>query len=375
VTFVDGTPIIDCDVHHTWGTDEELLAYMSREWREFVRESGGGVRPNATTFPHIGGTNKRIESVGPNGEPPGSDYAVLREQLLDAYDVEAALLTYDIGHEPSHPNPFLSVELARAANDWTIDRWLDGSDDRLYGTIMSATQFPEEVAREIRRVGPHPRMAAVLLTVNGLGLPFGHPVYHPIYEAAVEVGLPISIHLGGETHRSTHYAASGFPNYRLELFTLGGAPLQHYVTSLITFGVFEKFPQLKVSIVESGLAWIPWLLWRLDSVYPTLRRESPFVRRLPSEYVREHLTFTTQPIELSPKRSGLMDLLRTVDGMEDMLLFASDYPHWDADDPTHVVKLLPPEWREKVLHENARRLFGFSPKAPETLVAGAPSGS
>jgi predicted TIM-barrel fold metal-dependent hydrolase len=364
---VSGAGIIDCDVHHTWGSEDEIRAYMSPHWREFLEASGASARPGSTNFPHLGGTNKRLESFGPDGEPAGSHYETLREQLLDAFDIEAAVLTYDIGHEASHPNPFLSAEVARAGNDWTIDRWLTNGDDRLHGTVLIGTQLPEEAAKEIRRIGPHPRVAAVQLCANGLGLPFGHPVYHPIYAAAVDVGLPVLIHLGGETHRSTQYAAGGFPNYRLELFSLGGAPLQHYVSSLITYGVFERFPELRIMVVEAGVAWVPWLLWRLDSAFEDLRRESPWVRRLPSEYVREHMAFTTQPLELSPRRDQLIELLSTVDGMDEMLCFASDYPHWDADDPTYVTRQLPSEWKQKVLHSNAQRMLRLPPRAPRPL--------
>jgi uncharacterized protein len=353
-------PIIDCDVHHTWGSNDEILAYMSGGWQTYLRDSGIAVSPVSMNFPHTHGNNKRLDSFGPDGSPPGSDYETLKTQHLDRFDVEAAFLTYDIGHEPSHPNPFLSVEVARASNDWTIDRWLDdGHDDRLYGTIMTPTQLPEEAAKEVRRVGPHAHMAEVLLCANGLGVPFGHPVYHPIYEAAAELGLPVAIHLGGETHRSTHAAGGGLPNSRLEFHTLGSQPLVHYLVSFITYGVFEKFRDLKIVIVEGGVTWLPWIMWRLDSVYDELRRESSWVRRPPSEYLRERVSLTTQPLEMSTKRGELIELLEAVGGVENMLLFASDYPHWDADDPTYLMKRLPDAWHEKVLHENARKLYGL----------------
>jgi len=115
----------------------------------------------------------------------------------------------------------------------------------------------------------------VLLCSDGLGLPFGHPAYDPIYAAAIEVGLPISIHVGNEVHRISHYTAGGVPSMRLEVHSLMLQPLQHYVTSMLVYGLFERFPELRVGIIEGGVSWVPWLLMRLDAVAPELARETP----------------------------------------------------------------------------------------------------
>jgi hypothetical protein len=329
---------------------------MPRAWRRFIEESGGGLRPTGAMFPHIGGTNKRVDTFGPNGEPPGSDYDRLRDQHLDPHGVEAAILTFDLGDEPGHPNPALGVAIAKAANDWTIERWLDRGDARLYGSIMCATQSPDEVAKEIRRVGGHPRMVEVLIGFHGLGLPLGHPAYHQIFEAAAELGLPVAIHVGGDK-RAVNSVACGAPGTRLELHALSNQPVQHDLLSMITHGVFEKYPGLRVISVEAGVAWIPWFLWRIDSVYDMLRQESPWVRRPPSEYVREHVSFTTQPLEVGLPDQALIELLGSIEGIEDLLLFSSDYPHWDADDPRAAARAFPPEWRAKVMYENARTAY------------------
>jgi predicted TIM-barrel fold metal-dependent hydrolase len=136
--------------------------------------------------------------------------------------------------------------------------------------------------------------------------------------------------------------------------------MMHHLTSLIVHGVFEKYPTLKVLAMECGLSWIPWLIWNLDDNYRVLKRESPHLRRLPSEYFREHVLFSTQPLELSPEREQLIQVLDAFGGMEDMLCFSTDYPHWDADDPRYVGGRLPRAWRSKVFYENARKLFRWS---------------
>src|SRR4029077_645445 len=99
----------------------------------------------------------------------GSDYPLMRRQHLDPAGVEAALLCHGTGMlVPTLGVPRLTVEFARAINDWTIDRWVP-ADTRLHATILVPTQVPELAAEEIRRVGRRDRMAAVLLGANGLG--------------------------------------------------------------------------------------------------------------------------------------------------------------------------------------------------------------
>ena len=113
----------------------------------------------------------------------------MNEQLLDPFRIERAVLQYGAsGFIGALSNPYFATEIARAANDWSIDHWLSRDDSRLYGAVLVATQQPDEAAAEVRRVGAHPRMAEVLLASSGLGKPFGHPAYHAIYEAAVEMG-------------------------------------------------------------------------------------------------------------------------------------------------------------------------------------------
>jgi predicted TIM-barrel fold metal-dependent hydrolase len=287
----------------------------------------------------------------------------MKQQLLDPFNVERAVLGFDVGLNVGVPNIYLATELARAANDWSLDAWLSGTDDRLYGAMMIPTQVPEEAAKEIRRAGRHDRFAAVLISFNGLGRPLGHPVYHPIYEAAEEMGLPVAVHNGVDGHVAAGpMFAGGLPNSRLEYHTLLPQSLVTHVVSLLTHGVFEKYPRLKVLAMEFGVAWLPWLLWGLDRHHELLRRESPFVKRPPSEYFREHIRLSTQPLELSPEPRQLMQLLESVGGVDDLLLFASDYPHWDTDDPRYIARSLPRGWWPKISRANALDFYRW-PKA------------
>ena len=124
------------------------------------------------------------------------------------------------------------------------------------------------------------------------------------------------------------------------------------------FRCFERLPGLKVVMVEGGFAWAPPLAWRLDKNWHRMRREVPEVRRPPSEYMREHVWYTTQPIEEPETPRDLLDVIRWIGA--DRLLFSSDYPHWDFDDPRYAFKAKPsPEDVAAIFSGNARRLYGL----------------
>jgi predicted TIM-barrel fold metal-dependent hydrolase len=368
-------PIIDVDIHHRCRSDSEIVEYLPARWRDYVhanpRESFPLTPPSTGVF-GLGRSSgaRRLDTFGDDGNFPGSDYTMLRTQVLDRFNYVRGILTHDVG-ATNHANPYFSIALTQALNDWNIDRWL-GLDDRLYSVVLVPTAVPEEAAKEIRRVGSHPRMVSVLLAGNAFGRPFGDPVYHPIYEAAAEVGLSIAIHPSGTDGPTGETQMVGGPSTSyMEQVTDYPQPGMHYVSSFIVHGVFEKYPSLHVIIKEFGVAWLPYVMTRLDQNYKLLKLESPFVKILPSEYIRRHMRFSTQPIEASPKRGGTAMLLATVDGIEDLLCFSSDYPHWTMDDPQYVAGVLPADWADKVFFENACRFYRWDPSAVVSEHSGA----
>lgn len=353
-------PIIDIDLHHRWVDETELVEFLPREWRDVVERPTSSVHLEAPVamFPHTTGTNKRSDAF-PDDGPAGSSYELLCEQWLDRFDIAHALLTFDIGTSAGVPNARLATQLCRAANEWNLAKWLgDQSDTRLCGAILVPTQIVADGVAEIRRLGDNPRIAAALLVSNGMGRPFGHPVYHPLFAAAEEYGLPIAIHGGGDQYNGgTHLTAGGMPGSRFEMHTLSPQHTIHHLLSFITNGVFEDFPKLNALIIEMGVSWIPWLMWGLDQRYDMLRREHKRLSRLPSDIFREHVTVSTQPIELTPQRGQLAKALSAVDGVERVLCFASDYPHWDTDDPTFIARSFPKSWWKSIFYDNAARVL------------------
>jgi predicted TIM-barrel fold metal-dependent hydrolase len=100
------------------------------------------------------------------------------------------------------------------------------------------------------------------------------------------------------------------------------------------------------------------MLWRLDSYWKALRSEVPWVKRPPSEYVRDHVRLGTQPLERPDDDRHLLQLFEMMDA-ENILMFSSDYPHWDFDSPTRAFPKLPERMHERIFEGNARDLYGL----------------
>jgi predicted TIM-barrel fold metal-dependent hydrolase len=369
-------PIIDLDIHNKWKLESDVYQYLSKEWREYAEAwaagrpptAEGAVRsvgirpPNLTVGSLLPNAARLVSSFPADGSLPGSDYELLREQILDKHNYWRAILNHDLGEYGQHMNPYFGVELCRAANDWCIERWLP-YDKRLYAVIVVPASMPLEAAKEIRRLGSNPRLPAVLLAGNAFGRPFGDPVYHPIYEAAAEMGLSLICHVATDRPGPQITEVGGLAANGIIYSSQISQGAMHYVTSYIVHGVFEKYPSLKVIFEEFGTAWLPAVMWGLDRQYKLLRHESPWVKRWPSEYMHDHIRCATQPFEESPDPEGMIEVIRAAEGMEDMLCFSTDYPHLTFDDPNYIARLLPAEWHSKIFFQNGCDFFGWQDDA------------
>ena len=215
-----------------------------------------------------------------------------------------------------------------ALNDWMVDEWLERTS-RSTAAISVPVEDGARAAKEIAARGRAPAVregGVPMVTREGLG----HPKYWPIYEAAADLGLPIAGHVGGFSgtqtacrladllRRAAHRRTATLPG-------AGGEPVHS--------GVFERFPALQIVLRRAGSRWMPSLMWRLDRVWERCARTCPHTQRGPSEMIREHFWFTTQPIDEPDELGHLVQMLDQL-GMDDRIMFSSDYPHWDFDDPT-----------------------------------------
>ena len=135
------------------------------------------------------------------------------------------------------------------------------------------------------------------------------------------------------------------------------AIFQSQLLSLIAEGVFDQFPALRVALIEGGWTWLPSLMWRFDKQWKGLRREIPWVRRPPSEYIREHVRLTLQPLDAPPDPAQLLQVVEQL-GSDKLLMFSTDYPHWHFDTPEEALPAgLPDGLQRKILSENARGFY------------------
>jgi uncharacterized protein len=348
--------MIDCDVHPQIADAAELLGYVEPAQREWFRSQAFFGLPG---YPWAHPSSWYREDLETRDGVPGGDAASVARELLDPTGTEIGVLNADDAITVSLiPSPYRAAAFARAHNDWIRERWLD-ADPRLRGGILVPAQDPPAAAAEIRRVAEDGRFVHVVL-VGGSERPYGEPRYLPIFEAATECGLPVAIHSGGEgLGISAPPGGAGPVTFYIEWHTLGSAcSIMAHLVSLLVHGTFERLPTLRVLLIEGGIAWLPGILWRLDTNWRGLRSEVPWLDRKPSEVAREHVRFSTQPLEHTDGEDELLFEMLEAAGAPEILCFASDYPHWDFDDPQFMLRRLPEAWREQVLHSNAETLYG-----------------
>lgn len=350
MTTFNGYSIIDTDLHNELPALKALYPYLPDHWVDYCNESAF-VGPDANDYPAGSPLTARPGSKPASG-PPGSDLALLRSQVLEPWQTEIGILNcaYRVG---SVHNPDLAMALASAVNRWQIDEWLE-KEPRLRASIVVPSQTPERAAQEIERVADHPGFVQVVLPVRS-DAPLGNLRYDPIYAAAVRHDLVVGIHYGGAPGLPS--TPAGWALTYLDEYASMAQVFQSQVISLIIEGVFDRFPTLRVALIEGGFTWLPSLMWRLDKEWKGLRHNTPWVRRLPSDYMREHLRLTLQPLDAPPDAKQMLQIIEQMDS-DEMLMFSTDYPHHHFDTPEEA---LPPglsaNLLAKILSKNARAFY------------------
>jgi uncharacterized protein len=354
--------VIDCDIHPALKSPKALHPYLSERWRKH-RETIGDRGFGGSYYPRANPNAARTDAWPPSGLPPGSDLDFTRYQLLDAWDLDFGVLQPLLGAGALRNHDYAAA-LSRAINDWQIAEWLD-PEPRLRSGLVVPYEAPDLAVQEIERLGDHPGFVQVMLGIR-TSEPIGRRKYWPMFEAAIAHNLPIGMHFGSQG--GTPITGAGWPSMYLEDHAGMSTAFQAQVISLLFEGVFERFPQLKIVLIEGGFAWVPPLAWRLDDAWRKLAAEIPDLKRPPSEYFAEHIWLTTQPMEEPQRPQQFVQILEHAPWLEDRLMFSTDYPHWDFDAPNEALPKvkLPDGFAAKLMAENARQLY----KLP-TRVGGA----
>lgn len=343
-------PVIDCDVHANVPSLEALFPFLEPVWVQASQERGWHGPPGpALSYPRGAATTARAE-WRPEGRVPASDVALLQEDILDPWDVSFAVVNCYYGVD-SLRHPDWAASLARAVNDWLIQEWLD-KDSRLRASLVIPARDPAAAVAEIERVGGHPGFVQVLMPVRSERL-YGQRIFHPIYEAMTRHDLVMGLHWGGTSEDAP--SPVGYASWYVEEYVVESQLFGAQLTSLVWEGVFQKFPTLRVSMLESGFTWLPMWGWTMNKKWKGLRREIPWVDRLPLDIVRDHFRFSIAPADLGPPEQAkkIIDWL----GSDDILMFATDYPHLHTDDLSQLLSLLPKAMQPKMMAETARSWY------------------
>jgi predicted TIM-barrel fold metal-dependent hydrolase len=242
-------------------------------------------------------------------------------------------------------------------NDVRAEKWL-AHDDRWYASITVPYEIEgaeKEIERCMEMEGLRHRWVQAMLGPDN-EKPIGHQKYWPIFEACEHYDIAVGFHvLAGR-----HITGTGIPNYYFEEHTQFADYNFPVVASMIYNGVFERFPKLKVAFIELAWSWAVPYAWRLDRAFEMLRSEVPHLQRRPSEYLADHFWFSSQPME-EPENLGWFDDVYRLfeETVGHKLMYSSDYPHWDFDEPSLVSDTLPISTRRRILGETASKLYGI----------------
>jgi predicted TIM-barrel fold metal-dependent hydrolase len=372
--------IVDADAHHyeteSWS---EITAYIDDP---VLRQEGtGGVMKLIGGVPLLPGQMGNQDSSGRviryrlRGLEQTEDEGDQRDTVIVKRAMRAMGIDYQILFPTPmlnlglHPVPAVEVGLSRAYGRWISEKILS-QDPSIKTMLYLPFADPKESLRIVEEFHDLPGVVGFMVTSVRYRSVW-HDDYAPLYRAIEETGKPLGFHaafnwIGDRTaetfNRFLSVHAIGFPLFNMV-----------HLTNWIVNGLPERFPKLKVVWIESGLAWLPFMMQRLDHEYVMRPSEAPLLQRKPSEYIKD-MHFTTQPLEVFDDLDVLEMTMKMIDA-ERSLLYASDYPHWDFDVPARIYDLpfLSEQGRRNILGANAARLFGLEDDVTQPLDAGVTS--
>jgi uncharacterized protein len=360
---LDAYYIVDVDAHHVeFDSWDEVLdqiedpvlrrngKVMAESWPNARRVAFSNHTPGLTfqdvhgRIPHqiqlreevdvSDGRHRDLTLVGRVLESMGIDVQILFPQPM-----------LEIG---THPDPGMEIQLVTAYNRWFTERIL-GHEPRIKSMLALPFGSPEASLRTIREFAGKPGVVGFLIT-SQRQIGVHRPEYFPVYKELEERGLPLGFHagfdpIGRQVNRFVSVHSLSFVACNLV-----------HLTNWVMNGLPERFPKLNVIWIESGLAWLPFIMQRLDHEFLMRQSDAPLLKKLPGDYMRG-MYYTSQPMEATNLR--LLQSTFEAINAETQLLFSSDWPHWDFDVPGKIAGLpfLNEHAKRNILGETARRLF------------------
>jgi hypothetical protein len=362
---LDDILIADVDSHHYENECfDEFLPFIENDVLRHLVLAGRtkgrqALTPSQVSFQDMGGRVTRYPLRASEKTDDGRIRDVeLGQRWMDAMSVDYACLfptlLLSVG---LHPSTEMEIELCWSYNRWLTEHVLPEGDNRLYSMLSLPFSDADEALRAVETFGDRKHVTGFLVTAART-LPVHHNSYMKVYRAMEERGLALSFHsainIGEPVFKSLNRFAAvhalGFPFYNIL-----------HMTNWVTNGLGERFPKLPVIWIEGGLAWIPFLMQRLDHEFKLRISEFPLLKKKPSDYMRD-MYYASQPMEREDM-AGLESTCRMISA-ETQLMYASDYPHWDFDLPSTVWDLpfLSERAKHNILGGTAARLFKLPPR-------------
>jgi predicted TIM-barrel fold metal-dependent hydrolase len=292
---------------------------------------------------------RRIEK----SEPGVHRDVSLTRRWMDAMGVDIAVLfpspMLQLG---LHPQVEAEVALSQAYNRWLCERVLE-EESRICSMIYLPFNDPEATYRMVKEFAGKKGVAGFMIT-SVRYKPVHHNSYMKTYALIEELGLPLAFHAGYNWNENSMTLMNKF----ISVHALGFVWYNMvHMTNWVLNAIPERFPKLKVLWIESGLAWLPFMIQRLDNEYLMRSSECPGLKKLPGEYITD-MFYSSQPMEI-PRDMSLLEATFKCIKAETQLVYSSDYPHWDFDLPSTIYDLpfLKEKAKRDILGGNAVKLF------------------
>lgn len=356
--------IVDVDSHigdaAAW---PEVLKFVENETiRDAASFFAGGTGRGAFLNDTPGMQNQHVGGRIPHGshlKEPIEDKSIPREVALSRKAIDCLGLDYQVFFPSAllflgmHPVREMEVELSTAYNRWIVEHVLP-HEPRMKAMIYLPFNTPDAAEAMVKRFLGKPGVAGFLVT-STRNQPVHANEYMRLYAMLEEANMPIGFHAHHNWNNEYTRQLNRFVSMHALSFVLSNMV---HLTNWVINGLPERFPKLKVMWIESGLAWVPFLMQRLDHEYLMRVSEAPLLKRLPSEYMRE-MFYTMQPMEATNLKllEGTFEAINA----RTQLLYASDWPHWDFDVPARLFDLpfLDDHSKRNILGLNAARVFNL----------------
>jgi uncharacterized protein len=357
--------IVDVDSHHYENEHmREILQFMESPVLRQLSSAGvargrGNLIPQSIGFQDMGGRVTRYMLRSTEKTPKDKPRDVeLGRRWMDAMGVDyTCLFPTGMLAMGLHPRPEMEMELCWAYNRWLTEKVLPEADGRICAMLGLPFVSPEASLRHVEEFGDRPGVVGFMVaTVRGQAV--YDDAYMKLYRALEERGLALSFHASVNWSESVFKSFNRFMSVHALGFTMYN---MIHLTNWVVNGMGERFPKLKVIWIESGLAWLPFLMQRLDHEYLLRSSEAPVLKKPPSEYMRD-MYYSSQPMETVNHKA--LQLTFEMINAETQLMYSSDYPHWDFDLPSTIYDLpfLNEKAKQNILGGNAARVFGLKPR-------------